>query len=167
MDEKDNESLKKYGLTFGELTDEQKQALLESWGYKSRSDAYDTMAAVGSKMGKGTTTPGKYGVFVGDPLGAFAGGAMQTYGMGSKLADALRTSDTFKNLGKPSVGNQQQPNIPSPDTSIGDAQTFPATPPSNPMSGATPIPDAQGLVTLPNGQKVSMQEYKYQMGMSR
>jgi hypothetical protein len=165
MDEKDNESLKKYGLTFDKLSDEQRQALLESWGYKSRSDAYDTMAGYATKIGKGTTTPGKYGVFVGDPMGAFASGAMGSYAMGSKLADALRTTDTFKNLGKPAVGTQQMPNVPAPDTSL--AQTYAANPPANPMQNAQPIPDAQGLVTLPNGRKVSMEEYQYQMSMQR
>jgi hypothetical protein len=132
----------------------------ETYPFSDEQKVYENMQALGSKMGKGTTTPGKYGVFVGDPLGAFAGGAMQTYGGMSALQNALRAKETFGDYAASKA---------KPDTSIGDTagydmqagvdtglgamaarnnqrfsqpqqstQTYAAKPPVNPMQNATP-----------------------------
>jgi hypothetical protein len=72
----------------------------ETYPFSDEQKVYENMQALGSKMGKGTQTGGKYGVFVGDPLGAFTGGAMQTYGGMSALQNALRAKETFGEVTK-------------------------------------------------------------------
>jgi len=108
------------------LTPEQAQMLAKQWGYSGVSDAYTGMRDAVKGAGKGTYTPGKYGVYVGNPMGAFAEGFGNSYSSGMQLAEALRARDELGGLGGTGAGNATSPSV----SSMNDATTYAAKPPA-------------------------------------
>ena len=93
------------------MTTDMARKIGETYPFSDEQKVYENMQALGSKMGKGTQTGGKYGVFVGDPLGAFAGGAMQTYGSLSALQNALRAKEIFGEYGASKAGKKDSSTV--------------------------------------------------------
>jgi hypothetical protein len=85
------------------LSEEQIADLLGTWAAKDIADASDSLTAVGMKEGEGITTPGKYGVYVANPMGAFGAGLKRGYGTTNKMVEALRNRDIMKGLAKKEI----------------------------------------------------------------
>jgi hypothetical protein len=163
--------------------------LAEQWAFSDVQKAYERIGDTAASQGKGITTPGKYGVYVANPLGAFASGFGSSYAAGSGLANAIKTrkelGDVMANENKPSGAAEHNPYARPPMSSAGgqpkmdlfstdftpqkaqqnalrgqgpmqppmqSAQTYPATPPSNPMANAQPIMPNQAMISTMNAK---------------